>query len=201
MTEEVKMDFIDESELERVGEGRQRLASEVPMAIDRSADKKIDTNVKKAHTISAKETNQSVASKIDNATNSQAEADDKKKANQRKRGRKKKNKQKPVDCPDKIVEYVLANSNFKVPNLSQKLDDLIKSQDPSRVVQYEYKDTVPDLSEKITVMPVGFEHVNVEVDPEAITQLQCIYHQPQHPMRRRRNKKQKGGRKRRGAQA
>lgn len=189
------MDISLERGAQKSGQVRPTMA-DAPMAVDKPVDDKIGTNSKKTNRGSAAKSNQTIANEAE-ASNNQPQANNEKTKSHRKRGHKKKNKSKPVDCPDKIVELVLAQSFFKVPDLSKKIDDLIKSQESSRSVKYDYKDTVPELAEKITVMPAGFEHVRVEVDPEAITQLQCIYHQAQHPMRRRKGRKNKGDRKRR----
>lgn len=107
-----------------------------------------------------------------------------------KKDRKKKNKQpkpKAVDCPDKILELVLAQSDFKVPNLSAKLDEIIETnnlmeQRGQIMLNHRtyFEDTIPNISEQTIVMPFGYENVQVEVDPSAVTQLQCIYQKPNH---------------------
>lgn len=116
------------------------------------------------------------------------------------RKKKEKNKQpkpKLVDCPDKILEIVLSQSDCKVPNLSAKLDEIIATNDlmeqrGQKILSHRthFQDTIPNISEQIIVMPFGFENAQVEVDPSAVTQLQCIYHKPNHT-------RGKGGQKRR----
>jgi hypothetical protein len=99
--------------------------------------------------------------------------------------------------PDKIVKNVLSKSSFKVPNLSQIVDQKfstphLKNDINNALKSITYEDTTLDVN--MSILPSRYSEYTVNVDPCAITYLPCMYELPE---RRKRHGSQGGNRKRR----
>lgn len=100
-----------------------------------------------------------------------------------------------LNDPMKIIESVLAKSSFKVPNLSQIVEEkFYKAPDYNKEIRdllknVRYKSTVgPDV--EISILPHGFDG-RVNLPEMAITELACIHKQINQTKGRKGRKKTK----------
>lgn len=103
---------------------------------------------------------------------------------QRRRKRNKKHFRQSVNDPMKIIEAVLAKTSFKVPNLSQIVDEKFygapdySAQVGKLLKNIKYESTVGlttdnCIEEEMSVLPIGFNG-RIELPIRAITSLSCI---------------------------
>lgn len=120
---------------------------------------------------------------------------------QKKKKKSKKPAKKPLNDPKTIIEDVLAKSSFKVPNLSQIVDEKFygasdyKAQVSKLLKNITYKSTVGPttdgcIEQEMSVLPIGFKG-RVELPITAITSLSCINKQADSRKWRRGPKKGK----------
>lgn len=118
-----------------------------------------------------------------------------------KKRKKKKKKSKAKDrdylaSPDKIVEYVLSKTSFKVPDLSRIVEEKFYASDYVSEIKQElrglaYNDLVSCYDQRVSVLPENFDEEKnmINLSPSALTSLTCIRQSPEKRFRWKRKMK------------